>query len=195
MERENKGRRQGNAASRENLPVGNCIRGWGWALEGEGTSVEETRESSREWNQSVCKKKRKTREEAGIILHQQISRVCHLQSIMWWQFPKHMVETRVAYFHYRHLLSIRLQMKNTFLRCLSLSNQQSKTHKHSVYYHIWQTINSSHLIHCLKEWVRQLIHKENTWQLIFCWSAHYLIFGVFVMTPAFIRSVKLFLLA
>ena len=40
---------RGNTLSTENLPVGNCIRGWGWALEGEGTSVEEIRESSRKW--------------------------------------------------------------------------------------------------------------------------------------------------
>lgn len=41
-----------NTVSRENLPVGNCIRGWGWALEGEGTSVEETGEAAeREFSQ------------------------------------------------------------------------------------------------------------------------------------------------
>lgn len=40
----------GKETSREDLPVGKCIRGWGWALEEEeGTSVEETRESSRKW--------------------------------------------------------------------------------------------------------------------------------------------------
>lgn len=46
-ERKRGGRRE--TASRKNLPVGNCIWRWGWALEGEGTSVEE-REGSRKWS-------------------------------------------------------------------------------------------------------------------------------------------------
>ena len=57
-------------ASRENLPLGNCIRGWGWALEGEGTSVEETEEGRREWIQIVRKvKKGRPGEETEIIFH------------------------------------------------------------------------------------------------------------------------------
>lgn len=55
----------GGKASRDNLPVGNCIRGWG--LEGEEeASAEETTESGRERNQSAC---HDSRRERSIRLH------------------------------------------------------------------------------------------------------------------------------
>lgn len=118
-----------NTASTENLPVGNCIRGRGWALEEEVTSVEETREKEKLNSQKEEKKMTRRKTETTKTQRRSSSHCRKLlsasnQVTCWWGYRP------LCVFHSAKLNSSSLEWAISTCSYLWQLQMCKKQHKH-----------------------------------------------------------------